>query len=64
MRQRGRRRGLPGRRIGFLDIARIVEDVLAQRRPAGSVESLQQVQAADRRPAAGLTRPSGHALTN
>jgi 1-deoxy-D-xylulose-5-phosphate reductoisomerase len=37
------------RRIGFLDIARIVEDVLAASSGlAGPVESLQQVHAADR----------------
>ena len=37
------------RRIGFLDIARIVEDVLAASGTlAGRVESVQQVQAADR----------------
>jgi 1-deoxy-D-xylulose-5-phosphate reductoisomerase len=37
-----------GRRIGFLDIARIVEDVLgAVGTMAGPVESLQQVHAAE-----------------
>ena len=37
------------RRIGFLDIARIVEDVLAASGTlSGRVESVQQVQAADR----------------
>ena len=37
------------RRIGFLDIARIVEDVLAASGTlSGLVESVQQVQAADR----------------
>ena len=36
------------RRIGFLDIARIVEDVLAASDPVtGTVESLQQVHAAE-----------------
>jgi 1-deoxy-D-xylulose-5-phosphate reductoisomerase len=36
------------RRIGFLDIARIVEDVMvASSSLAGPVESLQQVQAGD-----------------
>lgn len=38
-----------GRRIGFLDIARVVEDVLTiSTTLAGPVESLQQVHAADR----------------
>jgi 1-deoxy-D-xylulose-5-phosphate reductoisomerase len=54
------------RRIGFLDIARIVEDVLAATTGlAGSVESLQQVHAADRearRRAEEAVR--GHSLTN
>src|SRR4051812_2794253 len=37
------------RRIGFLDIARVVEDVLATSSPSSErVESVQQVQAADR----------------
>jgi 1-deoxy-D-xylulose-5-phosphate reductoisomerase len=54
------------RRIGFLDIARVVEDVLAASTAlAGPVESLQQVYAADRE-----TRQQAeeavrrHALTN
>src|SRR5678815_1494684 len=54
------------RRIGFLDIARIVEDVMvASRDLRGPVESLQQVQAADleaRRRADEAVQ--GHALTN
>jgi 1-deoxy-D-xylulose-5-phosphate reductoisomerase len=53
------------RRIGFLDIARIVEDVMvASRDLRGPVESLQQVQAADleaRRRADEAVQ--GHALT-
>ena len=53
------------RRIGFLDIARIVEDVLvASAYLGGPVESLQQVQAADleaRRRADEAVQ--GHALT-
>src|SRR6185503_17301519 len=36
-----------GRRIGFLDIARIVEDVMTASDATGPVESLQQVQAVD-----------------
>jgi len=36
-----------GRRIGFLDIARIVEDVMTVSDAAGPVASLQQVQAVD-----------------
>jgi 1-deoxy-D-xylulose-5-phosphate reductoisomerase len=55
-----------GRRIGFLDIARIVEDVLgAVGAMAGSVESLQQVHAAEheaRRRAEDAVK--SHALTN
>ncbi|WIM13980.1 1-deoxy-D-xylulose-5-phosphate reductoisomerase [Enhydrobacter sp.] len=54
------------RRIGFLDIARIVEDVLtATTGLAGPVESLQQVHAADReaRRRAGEA-VKGHSLTN
>ena len=54
------------RRIGFLDIARIVEDVLtATTALAGPVESLQQVQAADaeaRRRAEEAIK--GHSVTN
>jgi 1-deoxy-D-xylulose-5-phosphate reductoisomerase len=54
------------RRIGFLDIARIVEDVLGGNSGlSGPVESLQQVHAADRearRRAEEAVR--GHALTN
>jgi len=54
------------RRIGFLDIARIVEDVMvASRDLRGPVESLRQVQAADleaRRRADEAVQ--GHALTN
>jgi 1-deoxy-D-xylulose-5-phosphate reductoisomerase len=54
------------RRIGFLDIARVVEDVHdASSAPTGAVESLQQVHAADRearRRAEDAVR--GHALTN
>jgi 1-deoxy-D-xylulose-5-phosphate reductoisomerase len=54
------------RRIGFLDIARIVEDVVgASSALSGPVESLQEVHAADRearRRAEEAVR--GHALTN
>jgi len=54
------------RRIGFLDIVRIVEDVMvASRDLRGPVESLQQVQAADleaRRRADEAVQ--NHALTN
>jgi 1-deoxy-D-xylulose-5-phosphate reductoisomerase len=54
------------RRIGFLDIARIVEDVMVAGGDLGApVESLQEVQAADleaRRRADEAVR--GHALTH
>jgi len=55
-----------GRRIGFLDIARIVEDVLsATAGPAGPVESLQQVHAADREARRRADEAiKGHSLTN
>lgn len=54
------------RRIGFLDIARIVEDVLAASpTPTAAVESLQQVHAADLE-ARGRAEAAirGHSLTN
>jgi 1-deoxy-D-xylulose-5-phosphate reductoisomerase len=55
-----------GRRIGFLDIARIVEDVLAVTAGlAGPVESLQQVHAADREARRRADEAiKGHSLTN
>lgn len=55
-----------GRRIGFLDIARIVEDVLsATTGLAGPVESLQQVHAADREARRRADEAiKGHSLTN
>ena len=54
------------RRIGFLDIARIVEDVMAASGAlAGRVESLQQVQAADREARRRADEAvQRHALTN
>jgi 1-deoxy-D-xylulose-5-phosphate reductoisomerase len=54
------------RRIGFLDIARIVEDVLgASSALSGPVESLQQVHAADREARRRAEEAvKGHALTN
>jgi len=54
------------RRIGFLDIARVVENVMvASVDLSGPVESLQQVQAADQeaRRRAGEALKS-HTLTN
>jgi 1-deoxy-D-xylulose-5-phosphate reductoisomerase len=55
-----------GRRIGFLDIARIVEDVLAVTAGlAGPVESLQEVHAADREARRRADEAiKGHSLTN
>ena len=55
-----------GRQIGFLDIARIVEDVLAVTAGlAGPVESLQQVHAADREARRRADEAiKGHSLTN
>ena len=55
-----------GRQIGFLDIARIVEDVLAVTAGlAGPVESLQEVHAADREARRRADEAiKGHSLTN
>jgi 1-deoxy-D-xylulose-5-phosphate reductoisomerase len=55
-----------GRRIGFLDIARIVEDVLSVTVGlAGPVESLQQVHAADREARRRADEAiKGHSLSN
>jgi len=54
------------RRIGFLDIARVVEDVLTTSTAlAGPVVSLQQVYAADRESRRQAEEAVGrHALTN
>jgi 1-deoxy-D-xylulose-5-phosphate reductoisomerase len=54
------------RRIGFLDIARIVENVMAATPDMShSVESLQQVQVADREARRRADEAvQGHALTN
>ena len=54
------------RRIGFLDIARIVEDVLAASGTlAGRVESVQQVHAADREARRRAEEAvQSHSLTN
>jgi 1-deoxy-D-xylulose-5-phosphate reductoisomerase len=54
------------RRIGFLDIARVVENVMvASDGLAGPVHSLQQIQAADREARRRADEAcKGHTLTN